>query len=62
MDNIDDVIRDLAKNHGEDNLSDSQVHEVKGTLSAAYIDDILDNSNSMGTTSTEQTLTNGDLS
>jgi len=58
---MDDVIRDLARNHGEDNLSDSQVHEVKQTLSAAYIDDILDNSNSLGTASTEQTLTDGAL-
>jgi hypothetical protein len=39
---MDDVIRDLARHHGQDELSDSAVSEVKKKLSNAYIDEILD--------------------
>jgi len=39
---MDDVIRDLAREHGYDNVPDDIVHEVKRKLSTSYIDDILD--------------------
>jgi len=39
---MDDVIRDLAKAHGHENLTDGAVKQVKSKLSNAYIDQILD--------------------
>ena len=38
----DDVIRDLAKAQGAENLDDKQVHEIKNELSNVYMDDVLD--------------------
>ena len=44
MDPRDDMIRELAKSHGVDNMPDDQVREVKSTISGAYIDSVLDGS------------------
>jgi len=42
MDNTDDVIRELAKTHGREDLSDNELKDVKTRISTSYIDDILD--------------------
>jgi len=42
MNNTDDVIRELAKTHGREDLSDNEIKDVKTRISNSYIDDILD--------------------
>lgn len=42
MNETDNIIRDIAKSQGNDNLSNEQLHEVKSQLSNTYIDDVLD--------------------
>jgi len=43
-DERDDLIRELAKSHGVDNLPDDQLRDIKSTLSVSYIDSVLDGS------------------
>lgn len=50
---MDETIRDLARHHGHENISDALVTDVKRKLSEVYIDDILDGAGTISPVVTE---------
>ena len=41
-DDVDTILRDLAKHHGREELSDSELQDIKRKVSNGFIDNMLD--------------------